>query len=734
MQEYQNNPEAFPKSNGHIAWNWASNTIEAAAIEDLFWRKVQVSPSFAWEVVRTVWPDAAHGKWDAFIRPNLYVSLLPESCGAYTFGGWSGLSSLRGDASDTRRIDMGEERPDRAGYYLGPLIAKHKGWLPQNVVPNLLHAMGMRLSVSDRFRFSVKANHRQVPLGKSLTANEVVAILKVVCPAARNLFFRNVYWYKRECGDIAYGSIYLHDSNGNLYKFPLSAWEYDTNEHVSRVYDLLNIAAPYPLYDLDKIVRCDWAKTVLICDSEETVDYIGREHAWTKHWGPVTTYAAIDGTDWGKMKGKTPIIFPDATERGCHEAFRLYAALVKHGFTPRFLARSRGNHPWVQEFAQDIGRRAFNNLVCSLNEFAEHCQRVFGVKPPDGILPKAVALSDLAEPVVPPEVLLASLLATGEQMMLHAWRGVGKSLFALLLALCLASGKSALKGRVCPSRKYRVLLLDGEMSVHSLKKRARRLCAGHGLPADAIAGVKVRSIIAENKDLTLETDSGLKECMPDLMWADIVIVDSVFKFFPRAMNSDFTAVEKLLDFLKLCRLTGKTLILIDHEGKGRGTSFGTMGKEIALDVVLRLCHSKSPHMVEAYVQKVRDHAEPTGAYVKMRIEADDERITYQVCDDLKGEVTLEAESLGTDGEAESQESAAARTPTLDEAIIHYVSVHPDVAQGKLADAMKDMGHGGRSTIQARIKVLSEAGKLPGWLNRPETHKVAEQPVPEDGQN
>lgn len=734
MQEYQNNPEAFPKSNGHIAWNWASKTIEAAAIEDLFWRKVQVSPSFAWEVVRTVWPDAARGKWDAFIRPNLYVSLLPENCGAYTFGGWCGLSSLRGDASDTRRIDMGEKRPDRGGYYLGPLIAKHTGWLPQNVVPNLLLAMDQRLSVSDRFRLSVKANHRQVPLGKSLTADEVLAILEVVCPAARNLFFRNVYWYKRECGDIAYGIIYLHDSKGNLYKFPLSAWEYDTNEHVSRVYDLLNIATPYPIYDLDKLVRCDWAKTVLICDSEETVDYIGREHAWTKHWGPVTTCAAIDSTDWSMLKDMTPIIFPEATERGCHEAFRLYAALVKHGFTPRFLARSRGNHPWVQEFAQDIGRRAFNDRVWSLTEFGEHCQRVFGVRPPDGILPKAVALSDLPEPAVAPEVLMDGLLDTGEQMMLHAWRGVGKSLFALLLALCFASGKDALNGRICPSRKYRVLLLDGEMSAHSLKKRARRLCAGHGIPAEAITDVKVRSIIVENKNLTLGTEEGLKECMPDLMWADIIIVDSVFKFFPGAMNSDFASVEKLLDFLKLCRLAGKTLILIDHEGKSRGASFGTMGKEIALDVVLRLCHAKSPHVVEAHVQKVRDHAEPTGAYAKMRIEADNERITFQNFDTPKVVAALGGESSGTAGEAESTESSADRAAALDEAIIKFITEHPDAAQKEIAEAVIGMGYGRRSTVQARIKVLSEAGKLPGWQNRPETHKVPEQPAPEGDQN
>ena len=278
-------PSRYSNHFGHRAWPFYSKSVEGAFIEDLFWRKVQTDPDFAVAVARTIWPQSERMKGELLLNPRLSMSLLPESCGAFVGRSYSGLYDLHGDAGDMGRIQKGVERADRGGYYPGPLIAKHTGWLPQNVVPNLLHAMGMRLSVSDRFQFSVKANHRQVPLGKSLTADKVVDILKVVCPAARNLFFRNVYWYKRECGDIAYGIIYLYDSNGNLYKFPLSAWEYDTNEHVSWVYDLLNIAAPYPLYELDEIVRCDWAKTVLICDSEETVDYIGREHAWTKHWG-----------------------------------------------------------------------------------------------------------------------------------------------------------------------------------------------------------------------------------------------------------------------------------------------------------------------------------------------------------------------------------------------------------------------------------------------------------------
>lgn len=731
---HDSNKLRYVKHNGHRAWPYHSESVDGAAIEDLFWRQVQTNPDFAVTVARTVWPQAVRMEGELLLTSNQSMSLWPKSCGAFVGQSYSGLFQLCGDGKDVKYIELGTQRPDKSGYYLGALVVKHTGWLPQNVVPNLLHAMGQKLAVSDRFRFNLKANHHQVLMGKALANEEVDTIVNMAYPVIYGLSTWTVYWYKTENGNVSHGVVYFYDSLGHVHKLTISAWQPDFPSVAKVVYDLLNIAPPYPLYALNEIVRHASEPYALVCGCEATVDYIGREHAWTHHWGPVTTYAAIEGTDWSKLKGKTPIIFPEATERGCREAFRLYAALVKHGFTPRFLARTRGNLPRVQEFAQDMGRLAFNNDECSLTEFAEHCQRVFGVQPPDGVLQKDISLASLPEPAVAPEVLMDGLLDTGEQMMLHAWRGVGKSLFVLLLALCFASGKSALNGRVCPSRKYRVLLLDGEMSAHSLKKRASRLCAGHGIPAEAIADVKVRSMIVEKKDLSLETDAGFAELEPDMFAADIIIVDSVFKFFPTAMSSDFTGAQRMLGLHEWCRKHGKTLILIDHEGKGRGTSFGTMGKEIALDVVLRLCHAKSPHVVEAHVQKVRDHAEPTGAYVKMRIEADNERITFQACEANKGGAALEVESSGLDGEAESRESPTERASALDQAIKQYVSEHPDAAQGEIGKALKDRGYRGRSSIHARIKALSEAGKLPGWQNRPETHKVAEQPPSEGDEN
>lgn len=371
----------------------------------------------------------------------------------------------------------------------------------------------------------------------------------------------------------------------------------------------------------------------MVCTSEATVENIYKNHGWLSNCIPVTTYSSLIDTDWTKIKGQKPIIFPEASKSGCYEAFRLYATLEKLGFRPTFIKRQKDAVVGSLKFDQDLmSGLAFANDGYSFPEFAEHCFQVFAIQPPDGVLPKAVSLASLPESDVPPEPLMDGLLDTGEQMMIHAWRGVGKSLLAMLLGLCFASGKSALNGRVCPSRKYRVLLLDGEMSAHSLKMRGYRLCSGHDVPQDSMDALKVRSVITEKKDLALETDEGFKACIPDLSWAEIIILDSVFKFFPTSMGAEFSGAGKLLELLHWCREHEKTLILIDHEGKTRGASFGTMGKEVALDLVLQLSKPESSRVIKANVKKARNHEEPSGAYLEMCIDTREKgkKITFQV--------------------------------------------------------------------------------------------------------
>lgn len=105
------NSLCFPQHNGHRAWHYYAKNIEDAAIEDLFWRKVQVSPHFTTKVVRTVWPEAKQESNGLLILPNqLYVSLCPESCGAYTTLGMGWDYPLRGDSYGSIRLAAESKR------------------------------------------------------------------------------------------------------------------------------------------------------------------------------------------------------------------------------------------------------------------------------------------------------------------------------------------------------------------------------------------------------------------------------------------------------------------------------------------------------------------------------------------------------------------------------------------------------------------------------------------------
>ena len=344
------------------------------------------------------------------------------------------------------------------------------GWLPENVVPNLLHAMGKRLTFAGRFSFCMKVSHRHLLMEKGLTAGDVVPILARLCPAPNGIASWKLHPYTTEDGKNSYYTLYFTDDSTYTHKLTISAWKPEFLTETEIVYDILNIPTLYPLYRLDSLVQHNVTPFALVCDSEDAVEYIEKYHAWLLTCMPVTTYCALDGTDWSKLKGKTPVIFPDASKRGCHEAFQTHATLLKQGLDPLFMPRQKGGKLGSKEAIQDLLILASDG-GCLFPEFAAHCQQVFGVKPPAGVLPEGVPLSALPRPAVPPEVLMDGLLHTGEVMMVYAWRGIGKSLFAMLLALCFASGKWALNGRVCPSRKYHVLLVDGEMSADSLIKR-----------------------------------------------------------------------------------------------------------------------------------------------------------------------------------------------------------------------------------------------------------------------
>ena len=706
----------YPKAFGHPAWK-LYGSVNDALLQDLFWRKVQTDPGLVSRLAKMLDPNATQEKEDIFLSDNTAISLHPESCGAYTTSRNRYLERLNGDCDDKKLISEAEKYPASGGYYLGPLFQQKFGWLPQNTCSNILQRLGMSLTQEDRYQFNQKACHNYRLMSDSDRQNAEQAIKNFATDF--NLRISVIYWYSSENGNTAFGIVCLCNNSGNTIKIPISSWKRTGIPSGKVVFDLLYPPHNCPLYDLHELSR--WrcrSKYVLICANECTCETIKQDHAWISKCLPITTYSSVEISDWASLGSLIPLIFPDNTAAGCWQAFEVFLALKTRGLSPYFFKRQKINN--ISSLVQDISAIARQDGECDLFEFAKHCRREFGVEPPQGILPQGQPLLELPGGESEPEPLLEGLLSLGDQMTIFAWRGVGKSLFSLLLALCFANGHKALGGRVRPSRKYRVLLIDGEMSSRSLQMRARSIINALGLPEDAANKLQVRSSVVDKKDLVLDTEEGWIDLLPDLEAADIIIVDSLFKIIPSAMSSDYTATKELNNFYSWCRRHGKTGIVVDHQGKNGHAAFGSMGKDIGVDAALQLSRPKNKNIIEATVTKNRNFEFNDPCWVRYSIKNESGRLTFQFNDQAAISSSAAALPASEDEVMENSDDnmSIPNKPDINQTIIDYITKHPDQAQGEVVTELMEPLQLGRSALSVRIKQLREAGNLNFWKKAP----------------
>jgi len=708
----------YPKAFGHPAWKLCGS-VNDALLQDLFWRKVQTDPGLVLRLAKILDPNATQEKEDIFLSDNTAISLHPESCGAYSTTRNRLLNYLHGNSEDKKIISEAEEYPAAGGLYLGPLFRQKCGWLPENICSNIIREIELPLTKEDRYLFNQKACHNSVLMSEKDKQHAQQTINDFLIDFGFKQF--RVHWYSTENGGTAFGIVYFFGNSGMVAKLPISAWQRAGNSTGNVVFDLLYPTNKVPLYDLDNLVQWrDREKYALICANEETCDEIKKTHTWVLELLPVTTYSSFEMSDWASLGSMRPVIFPDNTVDGCHEAYKLYTVLRSQGALPIFMTRIKNLQNKINTFvlAHDLAQLVNKPSPSSLFEFAEYCHREFGVEPPQGILPQGQPLLELPGSENEPEMLLEGLLRLGDQVTIFAWRGVGKSLFALLLALCFANGHKALNGHVCPSRKYRVLLIDGEMPPDKLKERARSITKGLGLPEDAANNLTVRSAVAEKKNLVLDTEEGWLDLLPDLEQADIIIVDSLFKVIPTAMSSEYTATTKLNNFYGWCRRHGKTGIVVDHQGKSGHASFGSMGKDIGVDAALQL--KNSTHAIEATTTKNRNFEFTDKSWIKYSIKSEPGAMTFQPIGKEPTALSTNALPVGEDEcmENPNENTSTPNKPDIDRTIIEYITNHSDQSQGEIVKALREPLLLGRSTLSERIKQLREAGQLDFWANSP----------------
>jgi len=185
----------------------------------------------------------------------------------------------------------------------------------------------------------------------------------------------------------------------------------------------------------------------------------------------------------------------------------------------------------------------------------------------------------------PRDFLLGDLLCTTSRWILVGATGIGKTLFTMELAACVAAGKSFLGWEA--RRKCRVIYIDGEMPAETFKERMELVAERHGNDL-AIYGYN-RDRLGDERDIPpLDTQAGrdwLKREI-EIVKPDLIIFDSIMCL----VAGDLMKPEGWAPMLGVMRgLTSMRIaqIWLHHANDG-GKVFGDKTKTWQMDTVASL--------------------------------------------------------------------------------------------------------------------------------------------------
>jgi RecA-family ATPase len=229
-------------------------------------------------------------------------------------------------------------------------------------------------------------------------------------------------------------------------------------------------------------------------------------------------------------------------------------------------------------------------------------------------------------------------------VMVHAWRGTGKTYFALGLAKAIACGERFLKwDNEVP---FRIVYFDGEMGFANLHPRMKEIDPSMAVPEHYLRFITFEDCGGSIWNLADPADQAkYSEIMQE---ADIAIIDNIsccVKPIGRNDN-EFSATERVKSWANIQRSNGKTVIFIHHSGKA-GTQRGTSSREDNLDTVI---HLTKPKMLTAEGSAFELHFE------KARNFYGKEQQSIHVSFDTKsGSIAWDWKTLGEQQKADSLE-------------------------------------------------------------------------------
>jgi len=229
------------------------------------------------------------------------------------------------------------------------------------------------------------------------------------------------------------------------------------------------------------------------------------------------------------------------------------------------------------------------------------------------------------------ESILEPLITKQTVAMVYAWRGIGKSWFAMALACAVAFGMQFLKWK--SSKKWRVLYIDGELPARVLQDRMRLIVNGFDGDIDHDSLHFITPDLQENGVMPNLSDPIGQAIIDEIAQGfDLIIVDNLSTLARSGKENEGESWLPIQGWALRHRAQGRAILFVHHSGKG-GQQRGASRREDILDVVITLkrppeYQSSDGAHFEVIFEKARHLSGDDAASLDVRLSIDEDKVHW----------------------------------------------------------------------------------------------------------
>lgn len=427
-----------------------------------------------------------------------------------------------------------------------------------------------------------------------------IGTLEVKWPVGPNERLVSVHRYHDEAADLIMLIARIEKRDGSKRFLPAIA-ERRVDGSIQIVHR--SLSKPRPIYGLDRLVK-NPDRRVLVCEGEKAAD--AAQALFTDlvcvTWpGGARSAGSVD---WRPLKGRNVVLWPDADQPGEKAMDDVQSNLGSIGAA----TIQRVRLPPLRD-GWDLADEA--PVGIDVHQLLERAEAVSGF----GIRKYINSAKEILALRIPPRAyIFKEWLPIGGLAMIWAERGIGKTWFALSLAVAASKGEDFLAYEIITP--VDVLYIDGEMSLAELQDRIRGLCPE---PPDRLHILPSESLFLYDQPINLNNEADHQRIFQALdaleregIRPQLIILDNLSSLTAGADENSNSDLDKLLRFAIQLRHKGITVVFVHHAGKS-GDQRGASRREDILDTSIKLNRPKDEDGLEPH-----DGAHVIMIFVKVR--------------------------------------------------------------------------------------------------------------------